>query len=79
MTPADLAAWRTRMGWLKGEAAKALGLSLNGYGAYERGFALPTPNSYYMRPRPIPKHVELACERLEEMTKSASGKSTARL
>jgi hypothetical protein len=70
MTPADLTAWRTRMGWLKGEAAKALGLSLNGYGAYERGYVegepiAGTPLLRYRKPRPIPKHVELACEALE--------------
>jgi len=60
MSSAELIAWRERMGITKGEAAKALGLSPNGYGAYERGY-------YGSCPRPIPRHVELACERLEQL------------
>lgn len=60
MTAADLTTWRKRLGLTKGEAAKALGLSPNGYGAYERGY-------YGSCPRPIPRHVELACERLEQL------------
>jgi DNA-binding XRE family transcriptional regulator len=49
MTPATLAAWRTRLGFNKTEAAKALGLSRNGYDYYEAG-----------RSR-IPLHIALAC------------------
>ena len=60
MSSEELIAWRERMGITKGEAAKALGLSPNGYGAYERGY-------YGGCRRPIPRHVELACERLEQL------------
>jgi DNA-binding XRE family transcriptional regulator len=49
MTPATLFSWRTRLGLNKTEAAKALGLSRNGYDYYETG-----------RYR-IPLHVALAC------------------
>lgn len=49
MTAATLLAWRNRLGLNKSEAAIALGLSRNGYEAYEAG-----------RNR-IPRHVALAC------------------
>ena len=49
MTPASLKAWRERLSWNKTKAAEALGLSPNGYYAYEAGV------------RPIPRHVALAC------------------
>ena len=74
MTPAELTAWRTRMGWLKGEAAKALGLSLNGYGASERGYVRVIENT-----RRNPNHVKQACERLEEMGQASPDKATTRL
>jgi hypothetical protein len=75
MTPADLIAWRFRMGWTAKAAAEQLGLSVNGYAAYERGFVTGSksevgPNgwpTFPLKPRPIPKHVALACERLEEV------------
>ena len=70
MTPAELIAWRSRMGWSVSEAARQLELSRNGYAAYERGFAV---NDWSMRvPRPIPRHVELACERLEQITRGSA-------
>jgi transcriptional regulator with XRE-family HTH domain len=53
MTPATLLSWRTRLGFNKTEAAKALGLSRNGYDYYETG-----------RHR-IPLHIGLACKALE--------------
>jgi DNA-binding XRE family transcriptional regulator len=49
LTPATILSWRTRLGLNKTEAAKALGLSRNGYDYYETG-----------RYR-IPLHVGLAC------------------
>jgi hypothetical protein len=51
MTPTSLLSWRTRLGLNKTEAAKALGLSRNGY---EMGRGT------------IPKHVELACAAIDE-------------
>ena len=69
MTPSDLTAWRTRMGLTKGQAAEALGLSLNSWTNYARGWALVLMRG---RPlikekvaRPIPRHIELACQMLE--------------
>ena len=73
MTPADLDRWRSRMGWTAKEAAAQLGLSQNGYAAYERGWVWRAnkedgrEHDFTRKPRPIPKHVELACERLEQM------------
>lgn len=77
MTPADLQAWRSRMGWTAKKASQALGLSEKGYAAYERGY-VNRPlgqvrghvSSY--QARPVPKHVELACERLEQVTRDRS-------
>jgi transcriptional regulator with XRE-family HTH domain len=59
MTPAELIAWRKRLGLTAKSAAAELGLSINGYAAYERGTA---PDG---RRRPIPRHVELATRWLE--------------
>lgn len=70
MTPAELVAWRARMGMTAKAAAEALGLSVNGYAAYERGFVYLMPeNGELLRrqARSIPKHVALACERLEQL------------
>jgi DNA-binding XRE family transcriptional regulator len=75
MTTADLQAWRSRLGLTAKAAAEALGLSINGYAAYERGYIEMTTD--YLRgkpvvgrsPRPVPKHVALACERLEDLAK----------
>ena len=49
MTPASLKAWRERMSWHKSQASSALGLSPNGYAAYESG------------KNRIPLHIALAC------------------
>ena len=74
MTPAELTAWRSRMGWTAKKASQELGLSEKGYAAYERGWACTgqyRDGSFRYAERPIPKHVELACERLEQITKPA--------
>jgi len=49
MTPTTLKQWRERMNLNKTEAALALGLSPNGYHAYETGWSR------------IPRYVALAC------------------
>jgi len=69
MTPTELTAWRKRLGLTKGEAAKALGLSPNGYGAYERGYIKLKARHRGIETftRSIPAHVALACERLEQL------------
>jgi hypothetical protein len=65
------------MGWTAKEAADELGLSQGGYAAYERGWVpsrydgWPTLNI----PRPIPKHVALACERLEWIAEEVRGEN----
>jgi DNA-binding XRE family transcriptional regulator len=64
MTPASLKAWRERMGWTKARAASALELSPNGYAALEAGFA-KGPLTGKDLPRPIRRHIELACLALE--------------
>ena len=76
MTPSALQAWRSRMGWTAKEAAAQLGLSQNGYAAYERGWvrcmakgAIGPARTF----RLIPKHVELACCELE---RRATGQTT---
>ena len=58
MTPASLKAWRERMGWTKARAAQELELSPNGYAALEAGH-------HNGKPRPIRRHIELACLALE--------------
>ena len=69
MTPSALIAWRSRMGWSVNEAARQLGLSRNGYAAYERGYVIGAVHGFSDRkPRPIPRHVELACERLLQIS-----------
>ena len=76
MTPTQLTAWRTRMGLTKGQAAKALGLSLNSWTNYARGWAfVPMKGHPLIKEkvaRPIPRHVELACERLEQLLTDTS-------
>ena len=57
MTKESLISWRKRLGWNKATAAFALGLSQNGYAAYEAGH-------YREAPRPIPTHIALACSAL---------------
>ena len=64
MTHDELIAWRERMRLNKKQAAEALGLSENGYGAYERGYAIKWIDRQQLD-RPIPKHVALACAALE--------------
>jgi transcriptional regulator with XRE-family HTH domain len=54
MTPESLKAWRSRRVWSQANAARQLGLSANGYSAYETG------------KRPIPRHVEFACMAIEQ-------------
>ena len=68
MTPAELTAWRERMGLTKEQAAKALRLSLGGYDACERGWTLVYEgrgNLAQKAPHPIPNRVELLCAALE--------------
>jgi DNA-binding XRE family transcriptional regulator len=80
MTPAELTSWRERMGWTAKEAAAQLGLSQNGYAAYERGwtrFPAIDPDGKHL-PRPIPKHVALACERLEQLAADSKRKGKRR-
>ena len=66
MTAAELRAWRERQGFTAKAAAEALGLSQNGYAAYERGYVTystrdePLASTPYQM-RPVPKHVALAC------------------
>lgn len=43
MTPADLKAWRKRMGWTQREAAEQLGLKTRGYQCLEYGERRITP------------------------------------
>lgn len=72
MTPTELKAWRSRLGWDPKQAARKLSLSQNGYAAYERGYIdqmrdIKGWGVGKRIPRPIPTHVALACERLEQM------------
>ena len=41
MTPADIRAWRSAMGYTQQQAAQALGVSLRTVKAWEAGFAAP--------------------------------------
>ena len=54
MTPDMLSDWRMRLGLNKSQAAEAIGLSRNGYSAYETGL------------RPIPRYIELACSAIDK-------------
>jgi len=47
MTPADLTAWRKRLGLTKGRAAQRLGIGVNTWARYEAGKA-PVPVSIIM-------------------------------
>ena len=67
VTPQQLIDWRKRLGLTAKAAAEQLGLSINGYAAYERGYVGRGSAMKKRIPRPIPKHVELACERLEQL------------
>lgn len=57
MKPADLIAWRNRMGFSQAAAAAALGCG-------ER-----TLRDYEARRSPIPLHISLACQQLEKPPK----------
>ena len=46
MTPAALQDWRKRLGLTAKAAAEALGLSINGYAAYERGWVFGGTKHY---------------------------------
>ena len=71
MTPAELTAWRSRLGLTAKAAAEALGLSINGYAAYERGYVEMTALGCNGKAqRPIPKHVEYATAYLENQQKA---------
>jgi transcriptional regulator with XRE-family HTH domain len=64
MTPESLKAWRTQRNWTQTRAARELGISINGYGAYETGMS-PRKNKksgkiVKVRIR-IPKTIGLAC------------------
>ena len=41
MTPADIRAWRSAMGYTQQQAAQALGVSMRTVKAWEAGFAAP--------------------------------------
>ena len=62
MTPQELTAIRTRMGWSQAELGRRLELSPSRLADYEVGFT----RGRERRPAPIPKVVELACAWLEE-------------
>jgi transcriptional regulator with XRE-family HTH domain len=68
MTPQDLLAFRTRMGWSRDELARQLEISPSRLKDYELGQTRTTPP----RPAPIPKVVELACRWLEEHARAPS-------
>ena len=69
MTSAELIAWRKRLGLTAKAAAAQLGfLFRGGYAAYEGDgmYVMPFNGELQRRKeRSIPKHVALACERLE--------------
>lgn len=72
MTGPELSQWRARMGWTAKRASQELGLSVNGYAAYERGYM--TDKRFGMisvYKRTIPRHVALACQLLEQMQKAS--------
>lgn len=68
MTPADLLAWRQRMGYSHQEAADALGIAKNTYQEMERGADFKTG-----KPRPIDRRTDLACAALEAGLTGISG------
>lgn len=55
----ELAEWREREGYTQSHAAQLLGIALNTYQNYERGFRYMGGGSN--RDVPIPKTVELSC------------------
>ena len=67
MTHTQLTAWRERLGWTKTQAAAALDLSPNSYGALEAGRYLDGRES--IRPVRIKRHIALACAAIEHNLK----------
>ena len=57
MTPQDLTAFRTRMGWNRAELARRLDISASRLADYELGHT----RGNNPQPAPIPRLVELAC------------------
>jgi|SRR5271166_1256938 len=62
MTPQELIAFRTRMGWNRTELARRLEISASGLADYELGHS----RGKNRQPAPIPRLVELACAWLGE-------------
>ena len=62
MTPQDLIAFRTRMGWGRAELARRLEISASRLADYE----LVHTRCKNPQPAPIPRLVELACAWLDE-------------
>jgi len=62
MTPYDLIAFRTRMGWTRTELARRLEISASRLSDYELGHT----RGRKPQPAPIPRLVELACAWLGE-------------
>jgi transcriptional regulator with XRE-family HTH domain len=62
MTPQDLIAFRTRMGWNRAELARRLAISISRLADYECG----RTRGKNPQPAPIPRVVELACAWLGE-------------
>lgn len=60
MAPADLRAWRARLGLSQAEAARRLGVSRRAFQNYEAGA------------RAIPKPVALACRQVEREMQGAA-------
>jgi DNA-binding XRE family transcriptional regulator len=61
MTPKSLRAWRESMDWSRAKAARHLGISANGYAAYEDGAPLVDRATGKKRPRPIPISIAYSC------------------
>jgi transcriptional regulator with XRE-family HTH domain len=62
MTPQELIAFRTRMGWNRRELANRLDISVSRLVDYELGHT----RGKHPKPAPIPRLVELACAWLGE-------------
>jgi len=62
MTPQDLIAFRTRMGWNRAELARRLEISASRLADFELG----QTRGKNPQPAPIPRLVELACAWLDE-------------
>lgn len=58
MEPHDLVSWRRHLGLKKTEAATALGIGVRTLNQYEDG------QNHRGDPRPIPRHIALACSAL---------------